>query len=199
MLCLVTDTDPGWADRAVNDLPALLADHAHCEMKAASNALSLAARLPERPSVARTLVALAREELEHYDAVLAELERREIRLPPPAVDTYAADLRAATRRNGRPTHEDALIDRLLVAALIEARSCERLALVAKALAARGEPELAAFYDDLFASEARHYRTFVDLAIAVAPSEAQVRARLTELAAAEGTIAARLGSSPAIHG
>jgi tRNA-(ms[2]io[6]A)-hydroxylase len=199
VLCLTTATDPGWAERAVADLPTLLADHAHCEMKAASNALSLAARLPGRPRIARALVALAREELDHFDAVLAELERRGITLPPPAVDEYAAALLAATRRNGRPTLEAALLDRLLVAALIEARSCERLGLVARALEASGEAALAAFYDDLFASEARHYRTFVDLAIELTSAEPAVRARLAELAAAEGTIAAKLGSSPTVHG
>lgn len=199
MLCLTTATDPGWAERAADDLPALLADHAHCEMKAASNALSLAARLPEHPAIARALVALAKEELEHYDAVLLELMTRNIKLPPPEVDTYAAELRAASRRVGKPSPESALADRFLVAALIEARSCERLGLVARALAARGEQALAAFYEHLFASEARHYRLFVDLAIEVSPDEAAVRTRLAELAAAEGAIAARLGHGPTVHG
>ena len=199
MLCLTTATDPGWASRAVQDLPTLLADHAHCEMKAASNALSLAARLPEHPGIARALVALAKEELDHYDAVLAELMRRDIRLPPPEVDAYAAELRAATRKVGRPSPETALSDRFLIAALIEARSCERLGLLAKELAARGEAALAAFYEELFASEARHYRLFVDLAIEVRPDEPAVRARLAELAEAEGAIAARLGGSATVHG
>lgn len=199
VLCLTTATDPGWAERAVDDLPALLADHAHCEMKAASNALSLAARLPEHPAIARALVALAQEELAHYDAVLAELMARSIRLPPPEVDAYAAELRAASRRVGKPPPELALADRFLVAALIEARSCERLGLLAKALAGRGEQALAAFYDELFASEARHYKLFVDLAIEVSRDEASARARLGELAAAEGAIAAKLGRAPAVHG
>jgi tRNA-(ms[2]io[6]A)-hydroxylase len=199
VLCLTTATDPRWAERAVDDLPTLLADHAHCEMKAASNALSLAARLPHLPKVARPLIALAKEELDHYDGVLAELERRGMVLPPPAVDTYAAELRKVARREGKSSLEAALMDRLLVAALIEARSCERLGLVGKALAARGEPELAAFYEELFASEARHYRTFVELANVMMPDEAAVRVRLSEIAAAEGAIAARLGSSPTVHG
>lgn len=199
MLCLTTTTDPGWAERAVADLPTLLADHAHCEMKAASNALALAARVPQHPKITRALVALAREELDHFDAVLAELERRDIPLPPPAKDEYAAALLSATRRNGRPTLEAAIVDRMLVAALIEARSCERLGLVARALEAHGEPALAAFYDDLFASEARHYRTFVDLAIDFARSEPAVRDRLAEMATAEGTLAAKLGTSPTVHG
>lgn len=199
MLCLTTETDPSWALRALSDLPALLCDHAHCEMKAASNALSLAARLPDHPAIARSLVALAKEELEHYDAVLLELMRRQIRLPPPEVDAYAAELRAATRKVGRPAPELVLADRFLVAALIEARSCERLGLLAKALAAAGEDKLAAFYEELFASEARHYRLFVDLAIEISGSEPAVRARLAELASVEGAIASRLGSAPQVHG
>jgi len=199
VLCLVTATDPSWAERAADDLPTLLADHAHCEMKAASNALSMAARLPQLPKVARALVALAKEELDHFDAVLAELERREVALPPPAVDKYAAELRGIARREGPTSPETALVDRFLVAALIEARSCERLGLVAAALAARGEHALAQFYEELFACEARHYRTYLDLAISVVSDEAAVRARLGEMAAAEGAIAARLGGGTTIHG
>jgi tRNA-(ms[2]io[6]A)-hydroxylase len=199
VLCLVTATDPLWAERATNDLPTLLADHAHCEMKAASNALSLAARVPQLPKLARALIAIAKEELDHFDAVLAELERRGVPLPPPSVDKYAAELRGVTRKDSRASAEAALVDRLLIAALIEARSCERLGLVARALASRGEQELAVLYEELFASEARHYRTFLDLAITVVSDEAVVRERLAEMAAAEGAIAARLGSGATIHG
>jgi len=199
VLCLTTATDPRWAERAAENLPILLSDHAHCEMKAASNALSLAARLPQLPKVARVLVSLAREELDHYDAVLAELERRQVVLPPPGIDEYAVALRQATRRQGKPTFEAALLDRFLIAALIEARSCERLDLFAKALGPRGDGALAGFYEALFVSEARHYTTFVDLAIEIFGDEPKVRARLIEVAAAEGKIAASLGHSPTVHG
>ena len=199
MLCLTTATDVRWAERAADNLPILLSDHAHCEMKAASNALSLAARLPQLPKVARVLVALAKEELDHYDAVLAELERRNVTLPPPGIDDYAVELRKATRREGKPTFEAALLDRFLIAALIEARSCERLGLLAKTLTIRGEGALATFYDELFISEARHYTTFVDLAADIFGDEAKVRARLAEVASAEGKIAARLGVHPTVHG
>jgi len=168
-------------------------------MKAASNALSMAARLPHLPKVARALVALAKEELDHLDTVLAELERRGIELPPPVVDAYAAELRGAARKERCSSYEDALVDRFLVAALIEARSCERLGLAARALEARGEVALAAFYDELFVSEARHYRTFLDFALAVVPDEPAMRARLAQIAAAEGAIAARLGGGATIHG
>src|SRR5262249_43160156 len=121
MLCLTCPTSPRWLDAALADLDRVLADHAHCEMKAASNALSLATRFPEAPRIVRALVRLAEEELAHYRAVLDELERRGIPLGTPPVDAYAAELRklaASLRpRGGR----DALVDRLLVAATIEAR------------------------------------------------------------------------------
>ena len=198
MLCLTRPTDPRWAHVALADLDAVLADHAHCEMKAASNALSLATREPASPSVARALVALAEEELQHFRAVLDLLELRGIALGKPDVDVYAAELRRIANETGKKTKEGSLIDRLLVGALIEARSCERFRLLADALAARGDA-LASFYDDLFASEARHYRTLVDLAALVAGEEAEVRARLAELARAEGELTARLGVRASIHG
>jgi tRNA-(ms[2]io[6]A)-hydroxylase len=201
VLCLTRPTDARWVELALEDLGGVLIDHAHCEMKAASNALSLAARSPEFPSVVRALVALAEEELRHFRAVLDELERRGLRLSAPEADPYATELRKlASSSARRRSAADSLVDRLLVGALIEARSCERFRLLADALAMRGSEELARFYDDLFAAEARHYRTFVDLAKeASGGDEARVRARLAELAEAEGEIASRLGARATIHG
>ena len=200
MLCLTQPTDPRWADIALANLPLLLQDHAHCEMKAASNALSLAARFPEYSNVARELALLAEEELRHFRAVLDELTRRGLTLGKPETDVYAAELRKLTRvgRYGAP--EDPLVDRLLVAAIIEARSCERFKLVIDALRVRQEePALVVFYEDLFASEARHYRTFVDLAESVKGDQAIVRQRLEGMARAEGELVRRLGIGPTMHG
>ncbi len=200
MLCLTRPTDPRWVERALADLDAVLVDHAHCEMKAATNALSLAARSPDFPGVVRALVDLAEEELRHFRAVLEELDRRGAKLGKPPSDAYAAELRRlASSSARRRSAEDALVDRLLVGALIEARSCERFRLLADALAARGQAELAAFYADLFTAEARHFRTFVDLAEDASGDAAKVKRRLGELAEAEGELAARLGVSAAIHG
>lgn len=200
MLCLTQPTDPRWADVALANLSLLLQDHAHCEMKAASNALSLAARFPEYADVARELALIAEEELRHFRAVLDELTRRGLTLGKPETDVYAAELRKLTRvgRYGAP--EDPLVDRLLVAAIIEARSCERFKLITEALRVRqDEPALLAFYEDLFASEARHYRTFVDLAESVKRDEAVVRQRLEGMARAEGELVRRLGIGPTMHG
>lgn len=198
MLCLTQPTDPAWATIAAGDLRALLADHAHCEMKAASNALSLSTRWPATPRIARALVDLAEEELRHFRAVVDELERRSIPLGRPEVDVYAVELRKIAQAGGKKSPELSFVDRLLVGALIEARSCERFRLLADVLAQRGDA-LAAFYEELFASEARHYRTLLDLAIEVSGDEPAVRARLTELARAEGELASRLGHLPSIHG
>lgn len=198
MLSLTHPTDPRWAARALADFDVVLADHAHCEMKAASNAISLATRWPASAKVARALTAVAEEELGHFREVLALLEQRGVALGRPETDAYAADLRRAAQAGAEKTPHGSLADRLLVGALIEARSCERFRLLADALAACANP-LATFYEELFACEARHYTTLVDLAVEVRGDEPLVRARLAELAHIEGEIAARLGARPTMHG
>jgi tRNA-(ms[2]io[6]A)-hydroxylase len=214
MLGLKTETDPAWAEEAMRDLPRVLVDHAHCEMKAASNALSLAARHPEIPAVVRALAALAREEIDHFQHVLTFLEGRGLTLGPPPVDTYVAALRRAAAVDNQGVKLGALVDRLLVGALIEARSCERFKLLAAALARAGETEVSAFYTELLAAEARHYRELVDLAVLAARTGATegeeggvreaVLTRLDVLAEREGAIVRDLAHGPAamratIHG
>jgi tRNA-(ms[2]io[6]A)-hydroxylase len=184
-----------WAEAALADLDSVLADHAHCEMKAASNALSLAARHPEIPSIVLALTDLAREEIDHFQEVLALLGRRRVALRPPPKDLYAAALRRAPLELP-PTALSPLVDRLLVAALIEARSCERFKLLMEVLGAEEHTELRAFYARLLAAEARHYRTFVDLAkVAASGDESAVSRRLSALAALEGAIVSRLHDEP----
>lgn len=197
MFCLKTATDPGWATLAVTRLDEILVDHAHCEMKAASSALALAGRAVWAPRIVRPLVALAQEELAHFDQVLAELERRGLRLGSPPVDDYAATLLKELQgpRGGR----ERMVDRLLVGALIEARSCERFKLLAEELLRRELHDEASFYRELMASEARHYTVLRELAIALAEDEASVVSRLDELAEVEGRLNAALGTAPAIHG
>lgn len=197
MLGLLAATDERWADAALADLDAVLRDHAHCEMKAASHAMSLAARHPDDLVLVRKLVAVAQEELAHFDRVLAILVARGIPLGTPPVDEYAAALR--TRVAKLPRAEGALVDRLLVCALIEARSCERFKLLCDRL---GEShELHAFYKELFVAEARHFREFVELA-AGASSEPAATARLRRIAAIEAEIVkerARATTRASIHG
>jgi tRNA-(ms[2]io[6]A)-hydroxylase len=198
MFCLRVPTDPSWAQEAVKDLDAVLVDHAHCEMKAASNALSLVMRHPGDLGLVRALTELAREELDHFHRVTSFLERRGLQLGVPPVDGYAAELRKAMGKLPN-ANVPSLTDRLLVGALIEARSCERFKLLLDALDLdpATSPELRAFYEELFACEARHYRTYVDLARAALRShvpglpehevDATVQSRLGLLADAEGRI------------
>lgn len=211
MFCLRTPTDPAWATAAVRDLDAVLVDHAHCEMKAATNALSLVVRHPGDLGLVRALTDLAREELDHFRRVVAFLERRGLALGPPPVDSYAGELRRAAGK--LPNHDfPAVVDRLLIGALIEARSSERFKLLLEALPETASQELRSFYEELFACEARHYRTYVDLAHQAyrsacedtADSQLQtiVQARLALLAEAEGSIVGHLAASDnraTVHG
>lgn len=190
MFCLRVATDASWARAAARDLDGVLVDHAHCEMKAATNALSLVVRHPDDLALVRALTDLAREELDHFRRVVAFIERRGLALGPPPVDEYAAELRRAQSR--LPASSLPLIvDRLLFSALIEARSCERFKLLLAVLPSDTPAELRVFYEELFACEARHYRTYVDLAVqAVGEGErgrADVEARLALFAEAEASI------------
>jgi tRNA-(ms[2]io[6]A)-hydroxylase len=189
MLCLRRPTDRAWADEALRDVDAVLVDHAHCEMKAASNALSLAARHPGDVDLVLALTDLAREEIDHFRRVLVLLASRGVALGPPTVDAYAAELRRAVLELPRAPSANGLVDRLLVGALIEARSCERFKLLAEATAGdQAHADNHALWDELLAVEARHYRTFVDLAERAAGWDRErVAARLGRLAELEGAI------------
>ena len=207
MLCLKVGTDAEWACAAVGRIDAVLIDHAHCEMKAASNAFSLATRYREDADLVRVLTDLAGEEREHFDRVRALLEARGGTLGAPTVDAYAAGLRRASRALPHGPVSTPLVDRLLVAAIIEARSCERFKLLADAATSEvGQREVAALWEELFAAEAGHYRTFVDLALRVGHGDRRrVVTRLERLAEAEAAIVTALARRDApseratIHG
>jgi tRNA 2-(methylsulfanyl)-N6-isopentenyladenosine37 hydroxylase len=205
MFCLKVPSDPEWADRATDSIEEILVDHAHCEMKAASNAMSLATRIPHDFVIVRELVALAQEELRHFEEVVGYLEKRGLRLGPPPVDDYAAALRSAPPKlPASPFGSNGgIVDRLLVGALIEARSCERFKLLIERLDPAREPELRSFYETLFAAEARHYRTLVDLATRAGGGRRdEVMARLERLSELEAGIVQRLAAREeraAIHG
>jgi tRNA-(ms[2]io[6]A)-hydroxylase len=187
---LQSATSMAWVEQAIAHLDVVLLDHSHCERKAASVALNLMFRYPSHTQLVRTLTAIAREELEHFDQVNQWLERRGMALAPLAAPPYGAGLTAHVRRQ----EPERLLDSLLVAGLIEARSHERLGLLA---AHCPEPELAAFYRGLMASEARHYGVYWTLAT-TSFSREQVKARLLELGAIEADLLATLHPEPRIH-
>ena len=202
MFCLREPTDAAWAEKAAMDLDAVLVDHAHCEMKAATNALSLAIRYANDLELVKALTDIAQEELSHFRRVVELLATRGLALGAPPIDDYAAQLRRAMKAlplNDLPF----VIDRLLVGALIEARSCERFKLLLESPVLQADADLFAFYTELFAAEARHYRVFVDLAVDAAGGDAvAVEERLELLAAAEGKITEGLAKNPsraAMHG
>jgi tRNA 2-(methylsulfanyl)-N6-isopentenyladenosine37 hydroxylase len=169
-------TRPEWLQQALSNLDEVLLDHAHCERKAAGVALNLMFRYPSHEGLNRVLSAIAREELEHFQQVHRLLEARGAALRPLAAPPYGAGLRAEIRK----TEPDRLLDSLLVAALIEARSHERLGLLA---AHCPEATLAAFYRGLMASEARHYGAYWLLASQDFPRPL-LETRLGELAVVE---------------
>jgi tRNA-(ms[2]io[6]A)-hydroxylase len=195
MLGLLTPTDPHWVETAAADLPALLSDHAHCEIKAAQSALSLVARYAgEMPNLVEPLTALAREESEHFRLVHEQLEKRAHKLGLPASDGYVIKLAAATRQNRHDAYPP-LLDKLLVAALIEGRSCERFRCLADQLP---HADLRAFYRELMASEARHFTLFCTLATDAFGRDA-TRTRLAMLAEREAEISKQLSVGPQVHG
>ncbi|MET0344040.1 MAG: tRNA isopentenyl-2-thiomethyl-A-37 hydroxylase MiaE [Polyangiales bacterium] len=194
MLGLLTPTDPRWVEAAEANLPELLSDHAHCELKAAVSALSLVSRFGAAyPALIEPLSALAQEETEHFRAVQGELVRRETSLGRSDPDAYVNALWDLTKPERARVH--VLLDRLLVNALIEARSCERFKLLSEQLSDAG---LRAFYRDLMASEARHFRLFCGLSEELFGVKL-ARDRLSELSRREAGVASRLQLGPRVHG
>ena len=183
-------TDARWVEVALADLEAVLCDHLHCERKAAQSALSMLRAYPDRPELVAAVARLAHEETSHVVQVTQVLARRGARPRFDLGDDYVQSLRRAVRKRD----PERLVDHLLVFALIEARSAERLGLLGEALP---DPELAALYRGLATAEVRHRDTFLALATQVAPA-AEVAHRARELAAREAEIVAKLPIRPRIH-
>ncbi len=190
MLNLHAPTDPAWLGRALPAMDAILLDHAHCEKKAASTALSLVFKYPDQEAMVLPLSRLAREELGHFELVLGIMARRGLKFERQKPSPYAGRLMEIVR----PSEPHRLLDTLLCCALIEARSCERMKLLAENLI---DAELADLYKGLLASEARHHALFVDLARTVRPAE-EVRHRLEEIAVHEAAVLAEAPDVPRMH-
>ena len=195
---LLAPTPPAWLAQARRQPVTVLADHAHCERKAAGQAMALLAAYPHFIWLVAPMLALAQEELRHLAQVLAHLRRAGATWGPDPGDPYAQGLHALIRR-GREGEAAAqrCLDRLLVAGLIEARSAERLGLLATAFAADGQAHLADFYGRLAVAEAGHHRLFLRLAENVA-SPAQIASRLTCLSVHERALNDAAVVTPRIH-
>jgi tRNA-(ms[2]io[6]A)-hydroxylase len=190
MLSLKSRTSARWLAQVDAHLDEVLIDHAHCEKKAASAAMNLLFAYVDQVDLARAMTEIVVEELEHFNRVLRLLEARGVTFRRIKPSNYGQQLHALIRLEepGRA------VDRLLVAGLIEARSCERFGLLRGHLA---DKTLAKFYDDLFESEARHHSTYVQLARKLG-SEEEIRERLDELATAEAAIIERGDALPRMH-
>lgn len=184
-------TPPAWAESQREHLAELLVEQAHLERKAAAAAINLLFRVAPHGDDQRALSALAREELLHFERTLRLLAQRGIAFAPLPPSPYAEQLKARVAA----TMPDRLVDELLVASLIEARSHERMALLAQALAA-SDPEVAHFYRELCAAEERHERLYVELAERLSPRT--TGARLAALRAHEAQVLRRLPWQPRLH-
>ncbi len=182
---LVAPTPAGWAQAALADFGAFLVDHASCERKAVAHCFSLVVKYSDRPLLTETMATLAREELDHFQQVYRILQKRGLRLGGDDKDPYVNEVLHRGVRHHLPNER--LLDRLLIAGVIEARGCERFDLIADALPACGEPpEMVEFYRELARAEAGHYRVFVRVAEKLWP-DTDVAAALARLAAIESEV------------
>ncbi len=158
MLGLKLATDPRWADLASLSLEDILTDHAFCEQKAATNCITLIQLYPEKSFMVDRLIPIVTEEWAHFKMVVEELKKRNLLLGKQRPDIYVAELQNFIQKGGKP--DGRFLDRLLFAALIEARSCERFRLLSLNIS---DDALKHFYHKLMISEATHYRLFIELA------------------------------------
>ncbi len=157
-LGLKLPTDPRWVNLAEIDLAEILTDHAYCEQKAATACISLIQAYPDKVEMVEELAPIVTEEWGHFRMVLAELKKRGLALGKQRKDDYVNELMKFQKRGG--SREDALFERLLTFALIEARSCERFRLLSLYCS---DTDLQKWYHKFMVAEAGHYRLFIDLA------------------------------------
>ncbi|MEE2902223.1 MAG: tRNA-(ms[2]io[6]A)-hydroxylase [Myxococcota bacterium] len=191
MLHLACETSPEWTQRALDCVDEILLDHAHCERKAASTALSLVFRYTDEPAIVQPLSELAREELAHFELMLKHLEKRGIPFRRQKPSSYAGRLMTVVRKD----EPHRMLDMLLCCAMIEARSCERMSLLSEAFE---EKELKSLYKSLLASEARHHQSYVGIAMKVFDEET-VKVRLDEVAQHEADVIREGHPEDRLHG
>lgn len=193
MLGLKLPTDPRWADIAEKNIEEILIDHAYCEQKAASTAISLIVSFPEYTELVEAMVELAQEEMSHFKMVLDKILEHGFILGPNRKDEYVLQLLKFFPKGGNRSLQ--LVHRLLYAALIEARSCERFRLLSEKLQ---DEKLRRFYKKLMISEANHYTMFLNFARQYGARE-EVDKKWQDLLEFEAKIMKNLSSSERIHG
>lgn len=193
MLGLKLPTDPRWVNLVESNIEEVLTDHAWCEQKAASNAISIVVNNSDKPELVTEMLALAKEELEHFERVHEVIKERGFTLGPERKDSYVNELFKFMKKGG--SRNEALIDRLLFAAMVEARSCERFRVLSQNIK---DEELAVFYHELMVSEANHYTLFLKLAKRLT-EKTDVDKRWKEWLAFEAEVIQNYGKDETIHG
>ncbi len=193
MLGLKLPTDPRWVNIVEKNIEEILTDHAYCEQKAASTAISLIIGFPEKSELVKEMIALSREEMGHFNMVHEKILERGWKLGRERKDEYVLALMKFFPKGGsRETH---LIHKLLYAALIEARSCERFRLLSEHIA---DEDLSEFYRKLMVSEANHYTMFLGFARKYGSREV-VDKKWQDLLDYEASIMKELGKKETMHG
>ena len=187
-------TDPKWVKNVVEkNIAEILTDHAWCEQKAASNAISIVVKFPEHPELVQEMIKLAQEELSHFEMVHMKIIERGYTLGRERKDDYVNKLYDFMSRSG--SRQTVLMDRLLFAAMVEARSCERFKVLSENI---GDPDLAAFYHELMVSEANHYTLFTGLARKYTDAVAAEK-RWEEWLEYEASVITSYGVRETVHG
>lgn len=195
MLHLKLETDPRWVTIVESNLEEILTDHAWCEQKAATNAITIITLNSEYEELVTELLKLAQEELEHFQMVHDIIKERGYTLGRERKDHYVNQLFKFTKAGGNKTRTEAMVDRLLFSAMIEARSCERFKLLSERIS---DEKLSKFYHELMISEAGHYTTFLGFARKYG-KDIDVEKRWQELVTFEGEIIKSYGKTETIHG
>jgi tRNA-(ms[2]io[6]A)-hydroxylase len=193
MLGLKLPTDPRWVNIVESNIEEILTDHAWCEQKAATNAISIITLNSEKSELVTAMISLAKEELEHFEQVVHLIQKRGLFFGRERKDSYVNELFKFTQRGG--SRNQSLVDRLLFSAMIEARSCERFKLLSEKIT---DPELAKFYRELMISEAGHYVTFLNFARQYAEN-IDVESRWQEWLAHESQVIQNYGKEETMHG
>ncbi|MDP5139164.1 MAG: tRNA-(ms[2]io[6]A)-hydroxylase [Spirosomaceae bacterium] len=195
VLRLQLPTDPRWVNIVEKNLEEILSDHAWCEQKAATNAITIVINNSEYPDLVTDMLALAKEEIEHFQMVHEIIKKRGLTLSRERKDPYVGELAQYMKKSNNGTRVSGLVERLLFSAMIEARSCERFKVLSENIK---DTELSKFYWELMESEAGHYTTFITYARKYGHG-IDVEKRWREWLAFESEIIANYGKSESIHG
>jgi len=195
MLGLKANTQPQWAEIVKENLEIFLTDHAYNEIKAAQSAMAVINHRPNEVAFVNTMSALAIEEMQHFEMVYEIIQKMGLQLGQETQNTYAMQLRKFFPKT--KDREEKFLQKLMLSSLMEARSCERFSVLIPALET-GYPDLAQFYKDLFESEARHYRVFLEYARQFG-GKAYIDKQWEQLLTYEAELIQKAGQKPLVHG